>query len=43
MEGVVDWSVIFSLLREYGIDVPILLENLKPSTLKETLLYLDSI
>ncbi len=43
MEGVVDWADIFSLLREYKIDVPILLENLKPSTLKETLAYLDTI
>ncbi len=43
MEGVVDWSVIFRLLREYGIDVPVLLENLNPATLKETLAYLDTI
>ncbi len=43
LEGVIDWSVIFSLLREYKIDVPVLLENLNPSTLRETLLYLDTI
>ena len=43
MEGVVDWSVIFHLLREYGIDVPVLLENLNPATLKETLAYLNTI
>lgn len=43
MDGVVDWAVIFSLLREYKIDVPILLENLNPATLRETLLYLDTI
>ena len=43
MEGVVDWAVIFNLLREYKIDVPVLLENLNPATLKETLAYLDTI
>ena len=43
MEGVVDWAVIFKLLREYKIDVPVLLENLNPATLKETLAYLDTI
>ncbi len=43
MEGVLDWKVIFSLLREYKIDTPVLLENFRPETLSQTLSYLDTI
>ncbi len=40
--GVVDWKLFFSLLDEYGIDVPILLEDLNPATVDKATAHLDS-
>ncbi len=37
LTGVMDWPMIFRTLRTNGIDVPILLENLNPTTLADTL------
>ena len=41
LDGVFDWSVAIPCLKKAGIDdIPFLLENMKPSTLKETMDYL---
>ncbi len=37
LTGVFDWKNFFKELRERKLDVPVLLENLEPATLKETL------
>jgi Xylose isomerase-like TIM barrel. len=41
--GHFDWSVFFSQMRERNIDVPVLLENLNPATVKDNLATLKQL
>ena len=43
LEGVFNWEYAFSEFRKHDIDVPVLLENLRPATLEKTMEYLNGI